>query len=122
EIYLKTPPWVRKSRKLNSKVELKKFPDIKNKVQGESMGIKPKEFSNKLAYSRIKNRALSYLVLAFLVAYPFALYFLGTMVAFFILKKYEWIIFGIGTPAFIGFVLLSVFLGTYYPFKKFKII
>ncbi|GAB69824.1 hypothetical protein PCYB_005730 [Plasmodium cynomolgi strain B] len=89
------------NRKLVSSVELKNLPDIKNEAQVERMGNKPREFSNKLEDSR-------------------TLYCIYLIVANSTRAPYSWITCGIAIPAFMGFVLLSVFLGTYYPKKRIK--
>ncbi|GAB69847.1 CYIR protein [Plasmodium cynomolgi strain B] len=84
------------NKKLDSKTELNKLPDIKKKAH-------------------------AFLVLTYCILFPLALSCIVLMVAGkFVFPSAPWIAWAIGVPAFIGFVLLSVLCATYYPFKKVK--
>ncbi|GAB69713.1 hypothetical protein PCYB_004620 [Plasmodium cynomolgi strain B] len=118
--FLKNTELGKESRKLDSMVELKKLSDIKNKAEDERMEIKSKGFSNESEYSRRKKKENLFLFLAYSVPYPLALYCVYLIVVSSNSVPYSWVTCGIAIPAFIGFVLLFLFLVSYYPFKRIK--
>ncbi|GAB69430.1 hypothetical protein PCYB_001780 [Plasmodium cynomolgi strain B] len=121
EVIRKSNEVAKMSGRLDSRVQSRRPPNMKNTEHREKIGIKCKGLSKRVAYSRHKKKSLLFLVLTFSIFFPLALACLGLIVVDVYYDCYaQWNIWKGIVPAFIVLVYLWVFMGYYHPVKWFN--